>query len=93
VKRWPQAWCVGRTGAPLVDAGMRQLWATGWMPRRVRLLCASCLVEGLGLDWRMGEAWFAYTLTDHDYAINACMWQNAGLVLPAPPPHQNPVDF
>ena len=75
-----EAWCAGRTGAPLVDAGMIQLWACGWMPRRVRLLCASCLVEGLGLDWRLGRDWFAYALTDHDYAINECMWQNAGLV-------------
>lgn len=75
-----EAWCAGRTGAPLVDAGMIQLWACGWMPRRVRLLCASCLVEGLGLDWRLGRDWFGYALTDHDYAINECMWQNAGLV-------------
>lgn len=75
-----EAWCTGRTGAPLVDAGMIQLWACGWMPRRIRLLCAACLVEGLGLDWRLGRDWFAYALTDHDYAINECMWQNAGLV-------------
>jgi len=54
-----EAWCVGRTGAPLVDAAMAQLWVTGWMPRRMRLLCASCLVEGLGLDWRLGRDWFA----------------------------------
>ena len=91
----PPSWCsllgvseaeafegvVHRTpGAPLVDAGMIQLWATGWMPRRLRLLCAACLVEGLGLDWRLGRDWFAYALIDHDYAINECMWQNAGLV-------------
>ena len=75
-----EAWCVGRTGSPLVDAGMVQLWASGWIPRRVRLLCAACLVEGLGLDWRLGRDWFAYALTDHDYAINETMWQNAGLV-------------
>ena len=74
------AWCTGRTGAPLVDAGMRQLWACGWMPRRLRLLCASCLVEGMGLDWRLGRDWFAFTLIDHDPIINNCMWQNAGLV-------------
>ena len=74
-----EAWCVGRTGAPLVDAGMTQLWACGWMPRRIRLLCAACLVEGLGLDWRLGRDWFAYALLDHDYAINETMWQNAGL--------------
>ena len=74
-----EAWCTGRTGAPLVDAGMLQLWACGWMPRRIRLLCASCLVEGMGLDWRLGRDWFAYALIDHDPFINACMWQNAGL--------------
>ena len=74
------AWCTGRTGAPLVDAGMRQLWACGWMPRRLRLLCASCLVEGMGIDWRLGRDWFAFTLIDHDPIINNCMWQNAGLV-------------
>jgi hypothetical protein len=49
-------------------------------PRRIRLLCAACLVEGIGLDWRLGRDWFAYALTDHDFAINECMWQNAGLV-------------
>ena len=54
-----EARCVGRTGAPLVDAAMAQLWVAGWMPRRMRLLCASCLVEGLGLDWRLGRDWFA----------------------------------
>ena len=74
------AWCVGQTGAPLVDAGMRQLWVEGWMPRRVRLLCACCLTEGLGIDWRLGRDWMALTLVDHDYAINEMMWQNAGLV-------------
>lgn len=73
------AWCVGGTGAPVVDAGMRQLWVEGWMPRRVRLLCACCLTEGMGLDWRLGRDWFARTLIDHDRAINEMMWQNAGL--------------
>ncbi|KAL7537930.1 hypothetical protein ACHAWF_005944 [Thalassiosira exigua] len=72
-------WCVGNTGSKLVDAGMRQLWAEGWMPRRVRLLAAGCLVEGLGLDWRTGRDWFERTLVDHDPAINEMMWQNAGL--------------
>ena len=62
----------------MVDAGMRQLWCEGWMPRNVRLLAASCLVEGLGLDWRKGRDWFKYTLIDHDPAINELMWQNAG---------------
>ena len=72
------AWCLGRTGAPMVDAGMRQLWYEGWMPRHVRLLAAACLVEGLGLDWRKGRDWFEHTLIDHDPAINELMWQNAG---------------
>lgn len=73
-------WCVGNTGSALVDAGMRQLWKQGWMPRRIRLLAAACLVEGLGLDWRLGRDWFKNTLIDHDPAINEAMWQNAGLV-------------
>lgn len=49
------------------------------MPRRIRLLTAACLVEGLGLDWRSGRDWFEHTLVDHDPAINEAMWQNAGL--------------
>ncbi|GMI00482.1 hypothetical protein TrST_g13384 [Triparma strigata] len=73
-------WVVGNTGSPIVDAGMRQLWLEGWMPRHVRLLCASCLVEGLGVDWRRGRSWFEHTLVDYDPAINSMMWQNAGLV-------------
>ena len=72
-------WCVGNTGSPLVDASMRQLWSEGWISRRLRLLTAACLVEGLGLDWRLGRDWFEYTLIDHDPAINEMMWQNAGL--------------
>lgn len=72
-------WCVGNTGSELVDAGMRQLWKEGWMSRRMRLLAAACLVEGLGLDWRLGRDWFEHTLVDHDPAINEAMWQNAGL--------------
>ncbi|KAL7512740.1 hypothetical protein ACHAXN_009845 [Cyclotella atomus] len=73
-------WIVGNTGSQTVDAGMRQLWHDGWMPRKVRLLCAACLVEGMGLDWRLGRDWFKHTLIDHDPAINELMWQNAGLV-------------
>jgi deoxyribodipyrimidine photolyase len=61
-------WCVGNTGSKLVDAGMRQLWKEGWMPRRMRLLSAACLVEGLGSDWRLGRDWFEHTLVDHDPA-------------------------
>jgi len=72
------AWCTGQTGSPTIDAGMRQLWHEGWMPRHIRLLTASCLVEGMGLDWRRGRDWFQYTLLDHDPAINELMWQNAG---------------
>jgi len=72
-------WCVGNTGSELVDSGMRQLWKEGWMPRRIRLLAAACLVEGLGIDWRLGRDWFEHTLIDHDQAINEAMWQNAGL--------------
>eukprot|EP00580_Thalassiosira_gravida_P015550 CAMPEP_0201660506 /NCGR_PEP_ID=MMETSP0494-20130426/3144_1 /ASSEMBLY_ACC=CAM_ASM_000839 /TAXON_ID=420259 /ORGANISM="Thalassiosira gravida, Strain GMp14c1" /LENGTH=693 /DNA_ID=CAMNT_0048138409 /DNA_START=134 /DNA_END=2215 /DNA_ORIENTATION=- len=72
-------WCVGNTGSHLVDAGMRQLWNEGWMPRRIRLLSAACLVEGLGIDWKRGRDWFERTLVDHDAAINEVMWQNAGL--------------
>lgn len=51
-------WIVGNTGSKMVDAGMRQLWLEGWMPRRVRLLAAACLVEGMELDWRLGRDWF-----------------------------------
>mmetsp|Transcript_36302 Transcript_36302/g.43721 ORF Transcript_36302/g.43721 Transcript_36302/m.43721 type:complete len:387 (+) Transcript_36302:251-1411(+) len=72
------AWCMGRTGAHMVDASMRQLWVTGWMPRQMRLLSAACLAEGMGVDWRRGRDWFAHTLIDHDPAINELMWQNAG---------------
>lgn len=74
-----RAWQTGRTGSPLVDAGMRQLWMQGWMPRRIRLMSAACLVEGMGLDWRLGRDWFEHTLIDHDPDINEMMWQNAGL--------------
>ena len=72
------AWCRGETGYRMIDAGMRQLWCEGWMPRHVRLLVANFLVEGLGIDWRKGRDWFRYTLVDHDPAINELMWQNAG---------------
>lgn len=72
-------WCVGNTGYELVDAGMRQLWAEGWMSRKARLLATACLVEGMGVSWQLGRDWFAYTLIDHDPAINEMMWQNAGL--------------
>ena len=69
------AWSQGRTGYPIVDAGMRQLWATGWMHNRVRMIVASFLVKGLLIDWRAGERWFWDTLVDADQASNAQNWQ------------------
>ncbi|NEX91836.1 deoxyribodipyrimidine photo-lyase [Caulobacter sp. 17J65-9] len=69
------AWSEGRTGYPIVDAGMRQLWATGWMHNRVRMIVASFLVKDLRIDWRRGEAWFWDTLVDADQANNAANWQ------------------
>lgn len=68
-------WCHGQTGYPIVDAGMRQLWATGWMHNRVRMITASFLIKHLLIDWRHGEAWFWDTLVDADYASNATNWQ------------------
>lgn len=69
------AWQQGRTGYPIVDAGMRQLWATGWMHNRVRMITASFLIKHLLIDWRVGEAWFWDTLVDADYGSNAVNWQ------------------
>jgi deoxyribodipyrimidine photo-lyase len=69
------AWQQGRTGYPLVDAGMRQLWQTGWMHNRVRMAAASFLVKNLLADWRLGEAWFWDTLVDADAASNPANWQ------------------
>lgn len=69
------AWQQGRTGYPIVDAGMRQLWATGWMHNRVRMIAASFLVKHLLIDWREGERWFWDTLVDADYANNGVNWQ------------------
>ena len=69
------AWQQGRTGYPVVDAGMRQLWATGWMHNRVRMIAASFLIKHLLVDWRIGEQWFWDTLVDADYASNAANWQ------------------
>ena len=69
------AWRAGRTGIPLVDAGMRELWQTGWMHNRVRMITASFLVKHLLLDWRAGQAWFWDTLVDADLAANAASWQ------------------
>ena len=69
------AWQQGRTGYPIVDAGMRQLWATGWMHNRVRMIAASFLIKHLLIDWRRGEQWFWDTLVDADYGSNAVNWQ------------------
>ncbi len=70
-----RAWQRGRTGYPIVDAGMRQLWETGWMHNRVRMIAASFLIKHLLTDWRAGEAWFWDTLVDADPANNAASWQ------------------
>lgn len=69
------SWCTGSTGFPLVDAGMSQLWQTGWMHNRVRMIAASLLVKNLGIHWRAGEAWFWDTLVDADAASNPANWQ------------------
>ncbi len=70
-----RAWQRGRTGYPIVDAGMRELWATGWMHNRVRMIVASFLIKDLLIHWREGEAWFWDTLVDADLASNAASWQ------------------
>jgi deoxyribodipyrimidine photo-lyase len=70
-----EAWTQGRTGYPIVDAGMRQLAATGWMHNRVRMIAASFLVKDLLIDWRRGEQWFRYQLADADIPQNAGNWQ------------------
>ncbi len=70
-----EAWRRGRTGYPIVDAGMRQLWTTGFMHNRVRMITASFLVKHLLIDWRVGERWFWDTLCDADPASNPTNWQ------------------
>jgi deoxyribodipyrimidine photo-lyase len=70
-----RAWCEGRTGYPLVDAGMRQLNATGYMPNRVRMTVAGFLTKHLFIDWRWGERYFADKLLDYDMANNVGNWQ------------------
>ena len=70
-----EAWCRGRTGFPLVDAGMRELWETGWMHNRVRMVTASFLVKHLLVPWQVGERWFWDTLVDADLASNSAGWQ------------------
>ncbi|HQV52426.1 MAG: deoxyribodipyrimidine photo-lyase [Flavobacteriales bacterium] len=69
------AWCEGRTGYPLVDAGMRELRATGFMHNRVRMVVASFLCKHLLIDWRLGEAWFARWLMDYELSSNNGNWQ------------------
>jgi deoxyribodipyrimidine photo-lyase len=79
------AWSRGRTGYPIVDAGMRELWSTGFMHNRVRMIAASFLIKHLLIDWRRGERWFWDTLVDADQAANASNWQwVAGTGLDAP---------
>jgi len=70
-----KAWQTGRTGYPIVDAGMRQLWTTGWMHNRVRMIAASFLIKHLLIDWREGERWFWDCLVDADYGNNSVNWQ------------------
>ncbi|HVX25275.1 MAG TPA: deoxyribodipyrimidine photo-lyase [Parafilimonas sp.] len=70
-----KAWCDGKTGYPIVDAGMRQLNETGFMHNRVRMIVASFLAKHLLIDWRLGEAYFAKKLLDYDYAPNNGGWQ------------------
>ncbi|MDG2460415.1 MAG: deoxyribodipyrimidine photo-lyase [Luminiphilus sp.] len=72
------AWKRGQTGYPIVDAGMRELWQTGFMHNRVRMVVASFLTKHLLLNWREGERWFWDCLLDADLASNACSWQWVG---------------
>ena len=69
------AWQTGQTGLPIIDAGMRELWQTGYMHNRVRMLVASLLAKNLLLDWRLGEQWFWDCLVDGDVASNPASWQ------------------
>jgi deoxyribodipyrimidine photo-lyase len=70
-----RAWQDGMTGIPIVDAGMRQLWQTGWMHNRVRMIVASLLVKNMLTHWRVGALWFWDTLVDADLANNSASWQ------------------
>lgn len=81
-----KAWRQGRTGYPMVDAGMRQLWQTGWMHNRVRMLVASFLVKNCRIPWQKGARWFWDTLVDADLASNTLGWQwTAGCGVDAAP--------
>jgi deoxyribodipyrimidine photo-lyase len=89
-----KAWTKGRTGIPMVDAGMRQLWHIGWMHNRVRMIVASWLTKNLLIHWQLGEAWFWDTLVDADPASNVLGWQwTAGCGADAAPYYRifNPV--
>ena len=70
-----ERWQSGQTGYPIVDAGMRQLWQTGWMHNRVRMIVASFLIKNCLIDWREGERWFWDCLLDADLASNSASWQ------------------
>ncbi len=69
------AWCKGETGIPIIDAGMKQLWETGWMHNRVRMIVSSFLTKNLGINWLDGANWFWDTLVDADLANNSMGWQ------------------
>jgi deoxyribodipyrimidine photo-lyase len=89
-----EAWKAGRTGFPMVDAGMRQLLAAGWMHNRVRMLTASFLVKNLLVDWRVGERFFRHLLIDGDVPQNVGNWQWVAGVGPDASPYNrvfNPV--
>jgi len=73
-----RSWQRGQTGYPIVDAGMRQLWETGWMHNRVRMIVSSLLVKHLLQDWHSGARWFWDTLVDADLASNTLGWQWSG---------------
>ncbi len=74
-KSWFERWCEGTTGFPIVDAGMRQLNATGFMHNRIRMVVASFLTKDMLIDWRWGERYFAQKLTDYDPCVNNGNWQ------------------
>ena len=74
-KKLLSKWKRGQTGIPMVDAGMRELWKTGYMHNRIRMIAASFLVKNLRLHWRYGERWFWDTLVDADLANNSANWQ------------------
>ena len=74
-KEWLKAWQMGKTGYPIVDAGMRELWQTGYIHNRVRMIVGSFLVKNLRIHWRHGEQWFWDCLVDADHASNSASWQ------------------